>query len=553
VGDVEGRGHQEIEAEGLLVTPGFVDVHTHYDGQATWDTHLAPSSWHGVTTAVAGNCGVGFAPVRPHEHDRLIELMEGVEDIPGTALHQGLIWNWESFPEYLDALEPLARDIDLGTQIAHNPVRLHVMGERAERGEDASERDISAMAEIVTEAVSAGALGFTTSRTMFHRTARGEYVPGMRASLKELCGITGGMSKMGKGVIQLASTFDVEGEVDLIFQWAAASQRPIAFSVQQFHARPQLWHDLLEKIANANAAGLQVRGQAAARTVAVLMSLETTLHPFMFSPEYVRIADLPLEERVARLRDEKLRNVIIDGARIGRVEGPDRDQTNSLHLSQFIFSFDSMYPLGDPPDYEPMPESSISARAKSEGRSALEVAYDLLLEQNGRAFLYLPVSNWAEGNLDAVGEILSDQYIVPALSDGGAHVGSICDVSFPTTMLQWWGRDRAYGRIPLEEIIYKQCRYAAESVGLLDRGVLASGYLADLNVIDFENLSLLAPEVMHDLPGGAGRLVQRASGYRHTIKRGHEIMTDGEETGELPGRLLRGPTRPISSRSSARS
>jgi N-acyl-D-aspartate/D-glutamate deacylase len=533
VGRIDGRGAREVDAEGHLVAPGFVDIHTHYDGQATWDSALAPSSWHGVTTVVMGNCGVGFAPVRPSDHERLIQLMEGVEDIPGTALHEGLPWAWESFGEYLDFLDTMPRDLDLGAQLPHGALRLHVMGDRGGTQEPATPDDIAAMADLARQAVQAGALGFTTSRTLNHRTSLGEYTPTLKAEVDELVGIAQGLGAVGAGVLQVVSDFiEVDGELDILLRMARESGRPLSISVAQSAGRPDQWRDLLDAFARASTPQVPIRAQVGARAVGLLFGFQATLNPFMVVPAYKELASLPLAERVARMRRPEVRRAILDSL--------TDDTEKGLVGGRLIGRFDLMYPLGDPPDYEPDPSTSVAARAQREGRSAAEVAYDLLLADEGRAFLYLPSLNYAAGNLDVVRDQLLHPVSVPGLSDGGAHVGTICDVSFPTTLLQWWGRDRPHGRIEVETLIAKQCRATAETVGLHDRGVLAPGYLADLNVIDFEGLTLHAPEMAYDLPAGGKRLLQRASGYRHTFKRGVEIMADGESTGALPGRLVRG-------------
>ncbi len=531
VGEVSGTGTREIDAEGHLVTPGFVDIHTHYDGQATWDQHLAPSSWHGVTTVVMGNCGVGFAPVRADNRERLIQLMEGVEDIPGTALHEGLSWEWESFGEYLDYLEARPRDIDLGAQLPHGALRLHVMGERGGRQEPATPEDIAEMAELARQAVEDGALGFTTSRTLNHRTSLGEPTPTLKAEIDELVGIAQGLGAANKGVLQVVSDFiDVEAETAIFRAMAEQSGRPISISIAQAAKRPDDWRRHLDGFAEATAAGITMRGQVGARAVGLLLGLQTTLNPFMFSEAYKEIADLPLDERIERMRDPELRAAIVDQAHT----------ENSILGGRAVNAFKLMFRLGDPPNYEPDPADSVAATAEREGRPAVEVAYDWVLESDGKALLYIPSLNWAAGNLDVVREMLMHPAAVPGLSDGGAHVGTICDVSFPTTLLQWWGRDRPTGRIPVETLISKQSRMTAETVGLLDRGVIAPGYRADINIIDFENLTLHAPEVAFDLPAGGRRLLQRVDGYLHTFVAGVEIMTDGEPTGATPGRLIRG-------------
>ena len=531
VGVVDGRGTREIDADGHLVAPGFVDIHTHYDGQATWDTQLAPSSWHGVTTVVMGNCGVGFAPVSEHNRERLIQLMEGVEDIPGTALHEGLSWDWESFPEYLDDLDRRRRDIDLAAQVPHGALRLHVMGERGATQQPATPDDIAEMARLAREAVDAGALGFTTSRTINHRTSLGEPTPTLQAEADELVGIARALGEAGTGVLQAVTDFiDIDGEIELLRRMAVESGRPISVSIAQGPRRPDDWRTELDAFAASTADGVTMRGQVGARAVGLMLGLDTTLHPFMYSPAYREIADVPLAERARLMRDPDLRQRIIEGARVEDTKLGSR----AIHRFRFIFR------LGDPPNYEPDPSDSVAAVAERQGRDPVDLVYDWLLEDQGAALLYEPVLNWANQNLDVVGEMLRHPAAVPGLSDGGAHVGTICDVSFPTTLLQWWGRDRPTGRIPVETLIAKQCRMTAETVGLGDRGVLAPGKRADVNVIDFDGLRLHAPEVVGDLPAGGKRMLQRASGYRQTFVAGVEIMADGESTGATPGRLVRG-------------
>ena len=456
VGRVEGSGHREIRAEGALLTPGFVDIHTHYDGQATWDRHLAPSSWHGVTTAVMGNCGVGFAPVFEHHHDRLIELMEGVEDIPGTALHEGLPWTWKSFPEYLDQLDQVERDIDIGTQVPHAAVRVHAMGDRAIARQAATPEEIATMTRVTTESILAGALGFSSSRHMNHKSITGEPVPTLRSEADELLSIARAMGSTGRGVLQFVSDrLHLDEELDLLEQLGRESGRPVSVSVAQHNGDPDQWRRLLKRFAQASSRGVSMRGQVAARAVGVLHGLDITLNPFMYSPAYQAIAHLPLAERVQRMRVPHTRAAILEGMQV------DKD---GLLGSRMINRFHEMFRLGDPPDYEPDPATSIAAVAQREGRTPGEIAYDWLLEDDGRALLYTPSLNWSGGNLDAVREMLTDPMSLPGLSDGGAHVGSICDVSFPTTLLQWWGRDRPHGRIPLEFLVHRQCRATAQAV-----------------------------------------------------------------------------------------
>jgi N-acyl-D-aspartate/D-glutamate deacylase len=535
VGKVATRGRREVDADGALVTPGYVDIHTHYDGQATWDTQLAPSSWHGVTTAVMGNCGVGFAPVRPADHQRLIELMEGVEDIPGVALHEGLSWEWQSFPEYLDDIDAKPRDIDLGAQVPHGALRLHVMGERGANREPATPQDIAAMAELAKQAVEAGALGFTTSRTLNHRSSKGELTPSLNAEEDELVGIAEALGSIGKGVLQVVSDFkDVDSEFALFRTMAARSGRPISISVAQSPVKPDQWRVILDLMTEANKEGVTMRGQCAARAVGLLLGFEATLNPFMLSPLWKQdLRDVSMAERFARLRRDDVRRTLLE-----QTQGDAR--AKDVVGGRLISRFDMMFPLGDPPVYEPDPGSSIAAMAEREGRSPAEVAYDVMLANEGKAMLYLPSLNYVNGSLDAVGEQLAHPASVVGLSDGGAHVGTICDVSFPTSLLQWWGRDRPNGRLPVELLVHKQTRATAETVGLLDRGLLAPGMRGDVNVIDFDALRLHAPEFRYDLPAGGRRVIQQAEGYLHTFVAGTEIRGGNESTGATPGRLVRG-------------
>ena len=533
VGSVAGRGRLEIAADGALVTPGFVDIHAHYDGQATWDHHLTPSSWHGVTTVVMGNCGVGFAPVRPSDHGRLIELMEGVEDIPGSALHEGLTWEWQSFAEYLDAVAAVHHDIDLAAQVPHGAVRLHVMGERGAAREPATADDIDQMAEIVAAGVAAGALGFSTSRTMNHRTSRGEPTPTLTASEAELVGIARALGRLGSGVLQVVSDHaDRDEEFAVFRRMVADSGRPLSFSLVQNPFEPESFRSVLARVERARADGLAITAQVSARAIGLLLGLPCTLNPFMNNPVFAEIADRPVTVQARAMADEGFKARVLEAAAGDKV----RKLGGGL-----IHRFDAMFELCDPPDYEPDASESIAARAEREGRDALEFAYDLLASGDGTTLLYLPALNFAGGNLDAVEVMLRHQHTVPGLGDGGAHVGTICDGSFPTTLLAHWGRDRQHGRIDLPFLVQRQCRDTARTVGLFDRGVLAPGFRADLNVIDFDRLRPRRPEVRYDLPAGGRRLVQRADGYQHTFVAGREVMRGGEPTGTLPGRLVRGP------------
>ncbi len=524
VGRVTERAGRVIDADGALVTPGFVDIHTHYDGQVTWDSLIQPSSGHGVTTVVMGNCGVGFAPVRPTDHAQLIELMEGVEDIPGAALHEGLPWDWTSIPEYLDAIERRPHDIDVAAQVCHGPLRLFAMGQRGADRELATADEITAMGRLAAEGVRAGALGFTTSRTLNHRTSRGEPTPTLTAAREELVGIAHALGNVGAGVLQVVSDFpDFDTEMETLLEMMRVSNRPLSVSLSQ--GRTGVGHrHILAAIAAANDEGLNMRAQVPARGIGVLIGLEGSVNPLRGSESYRALEGLPLPDLVATLSDAALRTRILG------------------ELPRGIDILDRVFELGDPPDYEPAPADSIAARASRAGTSAEELFFELLLADGGKALLYWPILNYFDGNLDAAAELLADPYTVPGLSDGGAHAGTICDASFPTTFLSYWGRDRTKGtRFAPEWIVSRQCRATAEAVGLLDRGIVAPGFKADLNVIDFERLGLAKPRLVFDLPAGGKRLLQASFGYLHTLVSGVEVTTGGESTGETPGRLVRGP------------
>jgi N-acyl-D-aspartate/D-glutamate deacylase len=532
VGKVAGSASREIDAKCKLVTPGFVDIHTHYDGQATWDARLQPSSLHGVTTAVMGNCGVGFAPCRGGDHDRLVRLMEGVEDIPFPVLSEGLPWTWESFPEYLDSLEARSFDSDLAAQLPHSALRVYVMGERAVRRELATPDDIAKMSALAEQAAAAGALGFTTSRTLNHRTSDGDPVPTLRAAEDELIGIALGLERAGSGVIQVVSDFvDADGEFDMLCWIVEQSTRPLSFSLAQ-HARfPDLFRRLLDRLAEATARGLPMRAQVCGRPVGLLFGLELTLNPFSKHPSYIAVEKLPLAERVRRLQEPGLRARLL--AESTTAEGG--------FLANISRRWPVMFLMGEVPDYEQPFGRSVGALAVERGVSPEELALDHLLSRGGRGMLYLPFLNYAEGSLDACYEMLTHKDTVIGLSDGGAHVGMICDGSLPTSNLTHWTRDRTRGpKLPLELLIRMQTRDTAEAVGLRDRGVLALGQRADLNVIDYDKLTLRSPEVTYDLPAGGRRLMQRADGYVATIVAGTVTYLDGEPTGALPGRLVRG-------------
>lgn len=525
VGAVEGRGRREIDADGALVAPGFVDVHTHYDGQATWDDRLRPSSNHGVTTVVAGNCGVGFAPVRPADRAMLVELMEGVEDLPGVVLHEGLSWNWESIADYLDALDARRYDIDLATQVCHAPLRVYVMGERGANREPATDDEIVAMGRLAAAGIAAGALGFSTSRTVNHRTSRGEPTPTLTASQAELVGIARAIGTTGRGVLQVVSDFKGVDERELLLDMARAAARPLSFSLLQ-SAPGTGYRTLLELLDRANDEGLTMRGQVAARAVGVLLGLETSVNPIARCPSFLAVADLPVAAQAEALSRPDRRAALVEEAR-QRLRGAPPAR---------------VFELGDPPDYEPSPDASIEARAQRLGVDPYQLYVDLLLSNGGRTLLYLPVLNYADGTLDAAAEMLGHRYTIPGLGDGGAHVGTICDASFPTSLLSHWGRDRRRGpTFDLPFLVHRQSRATAAAVGLLDRGLLAPGFKADVNVIDFDRLALAPPRIVKDLPAGGKRLLQDATGYAHTIVAGVETYAAGQPTGELPGRLVRGP------------
>jgi len=533
VGDVPDAGRREIDAEGQLVTPGWVDVHTHYDGQVTWDPHLTPTGWNGVTTVVMGNCGVGFAPVHPGEEGFLIQLMEGVEDIPGTALADGMKWGWESFPEYLDAVDAMERSLDVAAQVPHGAVRAYVMGERGAKNEKATPDEIERMGEIVTEALEAGALGFSSSRTILHRAKDGELVPGTSAEDEELLGIGRAIAKAGHGVFEVASDLTPEGpELHWMKQISQETKRPVTFACLQNDGDPDQWRRLLDACDEDHRNGGTLTPQVAQRPAGLLLGLESTAHPFLLSSGYGPVAGLPLAERVERMRDPEVRAAILAGQPKG-LEGA---------AAVLVGAFDKMFRLGDPPEYEPDPETSVGAIARREGRDPADVAYDFLLEQDGKASLSPPLLGYTHGNLDAIREMMMHPRAVFGLSDGGAHCGLICDASMPTYLLTHWVRDRSRGeKIPLEYIVRCQTKNTAALFGLDDRGVLAPGMKADLNVIDFDALRIHGPEMVYDLPANARRLIQKVDGYRYTICSGQVTYEDGAPTGAMPGALIRGP------------
>ncbi len=530
VGAVDGSGRREIHADGALVTPGFVDIHTHYDGQATWSNRLSPSSHHGVTTVVMGNCGVGFAPVKPADRDLLIELMEGVEDIPGAALHEGIHWEWESFPEYLDYLSRRDFDMDIGAQLPHGALRVYVMGQRGADREAATADDIARMRAITAEAVEAGALGFSSSRTLNHRSSKGAPTPSLTAARQELLGIALGLKDAGRGVMEMISDFqDADQEFAHLAAMTQESGRPMSISLAQ-GLSPNGWRSLLGRIASASDAGLPMRAQVAPRPIGILLGLTTTLNPFVTHPAYREIAGLPLAERVRAMRDPERKAAILAGS-------PGK---GFQRLWGIMAGGAKIWHLEDPPDYEPAPEDSLASLARAARVDPWEYVYDQLLESEGRQILYTPFANYAEDNLDCCREMILHPDTVMGLGDGGAHVGTICDASFVTTLLTHWGRDRTRGeRIDLPVLVKSQTADTARAVDLTDRGVLAPGMKADINVIDFERLKVRAPEIVHDLPAGGARLQQKADGYLATVVSGQVTYENGEPTEALPGRLIR--------------
>ncbi len=536
VGTITAKGREEVDAAGLMVTPGFVDIHTHYDGQATWDSEMAPSSWHGVTTVVMGNCGVGFAPAKPDKHDWLIGLMEGVEDIPGTALAEGMSWNWETFPQYLDALAERPRTIDVATHVPHGAVRAYVMGERGARNEAPTEHEIAQMSAIVEEGLKAGALGFSTSRTVLHKSIDGELVPGTTATKEELIGIGRAVARAGHGVFEMAS--DLKREWDEFGWMGALSQEtglPVTYAMLQSIAKELPWEEQMAETAKWNAKGANIVAQIALRGTGILMAWRGTVHPFKFKPSWAAIDALPWEEQWAQLRDPAFKARLL-------AEDNVWPETDVLPLLQAVaLGFGLQYGMGEGFDYEPTQAETIAALAAAKGVSGAEYAYDLMSSGDGTGFIYFPILNYADGNLDFVKGLLERDDTVISLSDGGAHCGTICDAASPTFLLQHWVRDRARGRISIESAIKRQCADTARLYGMNDRGVLAPGLLADINLIDMARLKLGAPWMAFDLPAGGKRLLQKADGYVATIKSGVVTFREGVPTGELPGVLVRGP------------
>jgi len=533
IGRVAERGAEEIDARGMLVTPGFVDIHTHYDGQAVWSDRLAPSSLHGVTTAVGGNCGVGFAPCRPQDRERLVSLMEGVEDIPEVVMTEGLTWDWETYPEYLAAIEKRPHDIDFASQIPHSAVRVYVMGERGANREPATEDDLKRMQAVVKEAVEAGALGFTTSRLVIHKTGQGDPIPTYQAAEAELEAMALALKEAGRGVLQAVfgtpgRTF--EDEIDLLSRLTRLSGRPASFSMAQSNENPEAWRGAMQRLGEANAKGPPIRAQVFPRPIGVVLGFDLSVNPFSLCPSWAELARLPFGKRIAALRDPQVR------ARLLMEEPGDA----LIPLARMGRRFEFIWPLGDPPDYEPAPEDSVAAQARRRGIDPAELAYDLLLANDGKGLLLAALANYGSGSLDPIHALITDPNSVLGLGDGGAHYGMICDSSYPTFVLQHWTRERKGERLSVEQAVKALAADPAKTVGLMDRGVLSTGRKADLNVIDYDKLRLNTPKVLYDLPAGGRRVTQDAQGYEALIVAGQIVSREGRPTGALPGRLVRG-------------
>ncbi len=547
LGAVAGEARRTLDAAGAIVTPGFVDLHTHYDGQVSWDPYLDPSSLHGVTTCVMGNCGTGFAPVHDADHGRLIELMEGIEDIPGAALAEGIRWGWRSFAEYMDAIDRTDHAVDLVMQVPHDALRVFAMGSRAVAEEAATDDDIARMRQLLGEALRAGAAGFSTGRSDNHRSSRGEATPASEAKQAELCGIAEAFAGVRHGVVQVVSDFDLaageerfDPEFDIVLALARAARKPLSISLMQRDQAANQWRRILTRVEQARSEGLDLRVQAGARGIGVLLGLETTFMPFMGFPSYKRIALLPREERVRAMRDPAFKaRLLTERSEPLAGDGSAIPPLADLLLANIERVALRLFRLGQSPDYEPPMESSLYAEAYAKGEAPLSVIYDALLEDDGKQLLYFPIYNYTELSLDNVRTMLAHPAALPGLSDGGAHVGTVCDASFSTFLLTHWVRDRKQGRFALEAMVKKMTHDTARYMGLGDRGVLQVGKKADVNVIDLEALALERPRLAYDLPAGGRRLVQSARGYRATVVTGKIIAEHGAFTGGLPGRVVR--------------
>ncbi|MBI1265720.1 MAG: amidohydrolase family protein [Alphaproteobacteria bacterium] len=549
VGEAPGPARETIDAAGCIVTPGFIDAHTHYDGQATWDDRLEPSIRHGVTTAVMGNCGVGFAPVRASDHDRLIRLMEGVEDIPGTALAEGLPWNWESFPDYMDALDATPRTMDIAAMVGHDPLRVYVMNERASFDAQASADEIARMRDLVGEALDAGAIGFSTGRSDLHRTADGEWTPASEATARELAGIASAFRGRDHGVIQAVSDFDLQRDPDSFpAEWSvieayvkAAGGRPFSISVMQRDFAPDQWRQILKGLEALDAEGYRVRAQVAPRAIGVFLGLQCTFHPFMGYPAYKAIAHLPLDARVREMARPEFKAQLLS-EKSDTLAGPGSSvpPIADMLIEHMEFVASKLFTLTDDPDYEQPLDRSIGARAQARGVSVWEALYDTVIAREGRELIYMPIYNYTEGDYANVHAMLTHRLAIPGLSDGGAHVGTVCDASFPTYLLSYWTRDRTRGpRIEMARAVQMLTGDVADYLGLADRGRIRPGLKADLNIIDPNRLRVHAPYLVQDLPAGGQRLLQKAEGYRATIVSGQVVVREDEVTDARPGRLVR--------------
>ena len=529
--NVNDKCLEQIDANGLIVTPGFVDIHTHYDGQVTWDNYISPSSWHGVTTAIMGNCGVGFAPVHNYDHDRLVTLMEGVEDIPEVVLTEGLEWKWETFGEYLDYISKRSFDIDVGAQVPHGALRLYVMGQRGADREPATEEDIKLMSKLAAEAISIGALGFSTSRTINHRTSEGNLVPQFTAAENELIGISKAIGTTKKGVMQLVTDLiDGRKEYEVYEKMVSESNRPLSITVAQTDANNYEWEDLLGWIEDSADKGLPIKAQVCGRPVGLVLGLSVTLNPFSAHPSFKEISDLPLKEKVEIMSSVDFKKKLLS----------EKPSTNDGLILSILRNYNNIYILEDPPNYEPLIDESLGHQAKKLNIDVDEFLYDSLLLEEGKKLLYFPIGNYMDTSLDVAKKMMESRHSLLGLGDGGAHCATICDASFTTHMLTFWARDRVRGpKLDLSWIIKSHTRDNALAMGLNDRGLISKGMKADLNVIDFDNLTLHAPEVVNDLPAGGKRLIQNVEGYTATIMSGRITYRNGIKTGELPGKLIR--------------
>lgn len=549
IGTCKDEAGDTIDASGAIVTPGFIDLHTHYDGQVSWDEKFEPSVYHGVTTVVMGSCGVGFAPVKPQDHDKLVRLMEGVEDIPGTALSEGITWNWESFEDYMSAID-FPHTIDFAAQVVHDPLRVYVMGDRAVFDEPATADDIEKMRDLTREALEAGAVGFSTGRSDVHRSADGEWTPSSEATAEELSGIAAAFKGLGHGVLQAVNDFDLERgdpsafdrEWELLEDFASgAGGRPFSLSLMQRDFAPKQWRQILAKSEDAKMRGLNVNLQVAPRGIGVILGLQCTFHPFIGFPSYKKISHLPLNERVEIMRDPEFKaQLLTEETEKLAGDGTPIPPIADMLLAQIDFISCKMFRLGENPDYEQSVENSVYKAAEADGVTPLDKIYDIMLENDGKEFLYFPIYNYTDLNYDAVFEMMSHPQSIMGLSDGGAHVGTICDASFPSYLLLHWARDRGEkGSIPLELAVKKLTSELAEFAGFTDRGRLKVGMKANINVIDHARLSLKPPRMVQDLPAGGQRLLQNAEGYVATIVNGIPVIRNDELTGNLPGRLVR--------------